>query len=106
MKDIFLNEGISESDLLALEPQWVQLTKIIDVQDTFGGIDSVSRIWWNGIQSTIDITFEDGTTYSFTHNHKLLVRESGEDFWVMCKDLTENMEIVDIYMERSNSIYV
>lgn len=101
MGKILLDEGYSVDKLVTMEPQWIELSTGVDVPDTFNDIDTVSRIWWNGIQETIAITFEDGVTYQFTPNHKLLVRDNGIDLWVMCKDITENMEIVDSTMTRS-----
>lgn len=100
MRQIFLENGYNEDKLLMMEPQWIELKLPIEVPDTFGNTEFVTRIWWNGVENTIDIEFDDGVIYSFTPNHKLLVRENNTDTWVRCDELTIDMEIVDINMER------
>jgi len=61
------------------------------------GNKEVSRIWYNGRVPTKKITLEDGNTYEFSLNHRLLVRfEDGSEDWVYVNDLKENMEIVNI----------
>lgn len=96
--DIFRNEGIDVNELAVAPPHWVELKYPVEVPVPDGENEYVSRIWWNGIQDTIDIELEDGITYSFTPNHRLLVKSLKGEVWVECKDLTCDMEIVDMNM--------
>jgi hypothetical protein len=93
---ILKNEGIDLDDLNEVCPHWIELKIPIEIYTPEGDNEFVERIWWNGVQETIDITFEDDTTYSFTPNHKLLVKTEFSNRWIAVKDITEDMEIVDI----------
>lgn len=53
------------------------------------------RVWYNGKVETRKITFEDGNTYEFSMNHKLLAKVDGKEEWVMVRDLVEGMEILE-----------
>ena len=52
--------------------------------------------YYNGPRSITEIEFEDGSTYKFTNNHKLLVNRNETEMWVEVKDLTENDDIVSV----------
>lgn len=74
--------------------QWIPLTPF--TVPTLQGDQVCDKIWFNGQQQVYDITFEDGTTYAYTGNHKLLVRhEGGETEWVQVSDLRETDDIVE-----------
>jgi hypothetical protein len=100
MRTLFSYSGYQEEDLLKMSPQWIPLKQSIFVPDTLGGTSEVSRLFWNGVEETIEIEFEDGAVYSFTANHKLLVRKNDVDSWVRCDMLEDGMDIIDIGMTR------
>jgi ribonucleoside-diphosphate reductase alpha chain len=80
-------------ELEAGDPRWFYLDEPVEVP-TSQGDAVVERIWYNGLQPTIDIEFEDGIIYSYTHNHKLKVIRSGKEYWVRCDEITEEDEVV------------
>lgn len=96
--EILRNNGIDVDALNNVPPHWIELKIPVEVPVPGGDTEFVERIWWNGVQETIEIEFEDGVTYSFTPNHRLLVKATPVDVWVECKDITSDMEIVDINM--------
>lgn len=69
----------------------------LDLKDlsvpTLAGDRKVNGLWYNGVRPTFKITFEDGSEYSYTENHKLMVTRDGENIWVMVKDLQEGDDI-------------
>ena len=65
--------------------------------NTREGIKKSNKIWYNGKQPTKTITFEDGKSYTFTNNHKLLVKTVvGEYIWARVDELSEGMEIASL----------
>lgn len=57
--------------------------------------DSVAyECYYNGPQSVTEIELEDGSTYRFTENHKLLVNRDNKKVWIEVKDLSEDDDIV------------
>jgi len=77
-------------------PGWHELITPFYVK-TLEGDQIVEKIYYNGLSSDMyEIEFEDGKTYKFTGNHKLLVKRGNIDVWVCVKDLKENDEIVEI----------
>lgn len=77
------------------QKQWIDLKNPIKVP-TYEGEDVCERIWYNGLCETIDLEFEDGNTYSFTPNHKLLAKRNGEELWIRCDELIEGDDIVQV----------
>jgi len=75
-------------------PQWIGIDAI--KVPTLNGESEVNRIWYNGKQPVIEIEFEDGNTYEFTYNHKLLVYRNGEEIWIRCDELKEGDDIINI----------
>jgi len=76
------------------------IKKGITIPTRFGD-KNVTKIWYNGKQPVREIEFEDGSSYKFTLNHKLLVKyKDGSEGWVQVADLNENMEIVEISQEQ------
>jgi hypothetical protein len=63
----------------------------LKVFDEDNALRDITAFYVNGDVSTYDIEFEDGKTYSFTGNHKLMTVSSG---WKYVADLTEEDEIV------------
>lgn len=75
---------------------WHLFNEPVKIPTRFGEKE-ISRIWYNGKVPTRKITFEDGNSYEFSLNHRLLAKmENGKEEWVYVRDLTENMEIVNI----------
>lgn len=52
--------------------------------------------YYNGPQPVTEIELEDGTSYKFTENHKLLVNRNGNNIWVEVKHLLEDDDIVSV----------
>jgi len=52
--------------------------------------------YYNGPQSVTEIEFEDGSTYKFTENHKLLVNRDDKEVWITVGELTEDDDIVSV----------
>lgn len=93
--DILNEQGFSISEIENQEPHWIELKEIVAV-DTLNGDDYCERIWFNGVQETMDITFDDGNVYTYTLNHKLLVKHiDGTTEWVRVDELQENDEIIN-----------
>ena len=87
-------------DIKAIEeqgiPSWYELPRPFYVK-TLQGDQIVERIYYNGLSSDVyEVEFEDGKSYKFTGNHKLLVKRESFDVWVYVKDLKENDEIIEI----------
>jgi len=58
--------------------------------------DSVAyECYYNGPQQVDELEFEDGSTYRFTPNHKLLVRRDGIEEYVQVSDLREGDDIIE-----------
>jgi len=77
-------------------PLWLNFKNPIKVKTRYG-YKEVYRIWYNGKKTVKKITFEDGSIYEFTDDHKLLVRlEDGLEKWVYVRDLKEGMEIIQV----------
>jgi ribonucleoside-diphosphate reductase alpha chain len=98
IRQILENDGLKIHELIELPQHWIELKLPVEVNTPKGDTEFVERIWWNGIQETTDITFEDGITYSFTPNHMLLVKTNDGNQWIKVENMTEEMEIVDINM--------
>lgn len=62
----------------------------------FANGEKAYEFYWNGYQNVTEIEFEDGNTYKFTENHKLLVERDNKKTWVCVKDLVEEDEIVSV----------
>ena len=92
---IFKDQNIDVTDIEeSKNPQWIPLNTSLQVP-TYLGVDTVSRIWYNGYSSDlIQIEFEDGNTYTYTPNHKLLVLRDNVQEWVATKDILETDEIL------------
>lgn len=75
--------------------RWVEFKKPVDVI-TRDGIREVNRIWYNGKQPTRKLTFEDGNTYEFTLNHKLLCVKDGVEQWIEAQHIDSDTEVVSV----------
>jgi hypothetical protein len=50
--------------------------------------------YYNGPMPVTEIEFEDGSTYKFTENHKLLVHRGGTEVWITVSELSEDDDII------------
>lgn len=62
--------------------------------ETMEGLEESDKIWFNGEQEVFEIEFEDGSVYSYTGNHKLLVKDFSGLVWKEVKDLLESDDIL------------
>lgn len=76
-------------------PTKVLLTKPQQIR-TENGVEDVYEVHYNGVKSTVALTFEDGSTYEFTENHRLKVNRNGAGVWVFVKDLQEGDDVVHV----------
>jgi len=76
------------------DQRWIPLKPFwLPSQD--GHRDYADKIWYNGIQETYVVTFEDGTEFECTGNHKLLVRLSNsETAWIEAQYLNGDEEVL------------
>jgi len=97
LEQIMNEQGIDHVGIeLEGKQQWIEFKQPLTIPTRFGN-KQVNNIWYNGKVQTRKITFEDGNTYEFSLNHKLLVKtDDRKEYWVQVKDLTENMEIVEM----------
>lgn len=95
--EILESQDESIQDIESKEPHWIALKEEIKVP-TITGEDVCERIWYNGIHPTRTIEFEDGVSYTYTLNHKLLVLDENsiDGIWKKVGDITED----DIIMTK------
>lgn len=93
--EILADSNIHIEEVESNEPKWLDLVQPVLVP-TAQGDSIVERIWYNGVQPTIDIEMEDGNIYSFTNNHMLKVLRGEDEVWVRCDQLTEDDELVNV----------
>lgn len=88
--------GVNHLELESKEVQgWNTLINPITIPTRKGNAE-VSRIWYNGKVPTKKITFEDGNTYEFSLNHRLLVNVDGLEKWIYVQDLTPGMDVISL----------
>jgi len=90
---ILEEQGFDKNAIEQKEPHWISLKEHINVP-TYEGDAVVEQIWYNGIKPVYEIEFEDGKTYEFTANHKLLVKNADESIWVRVDELSALTQIV------------
>ena len=94
LKDIMVEQDINFNSLEADGTErWVEFKNTIQIPTRYGD-KNVNRIYFNGKKPTKIIEFEDGKTYEFTLNHKLLCIVNGTEQWVEVKNITEEMEVL------------
>lgn len=92
-----LKENDINTDAVEKEnkPHWIHITPF--KVPTLNGEQTSNKIWFNGKQEIYEIEFEDGNKYSYTGNHKLLVKcKNGKQEWKQVRYLTEDDEIVSV----------
>lgn len=58
------------------------------------GVETSTVLRYNGYQDLYKITFEDGSVYSFTPNHKLKIIEKGNPEWHFVGDLDDGDAVI------------
>lgn len=96
MADLLTAGGVDIASIESLGmKEWIDLKTPV-VVPTLDGNREVTKVWYNGVEPVVEIEFEDGKTYKYTKNHKLLVNRNGVTEWVMVGDLTGDEDIVDV----------
>ena len=60
-----------------------------------GQPEEIVKLYYNGVAEVDELTFEDGSTLSFTKGHRLLVDRGDEKLWLMVSEIQEGDEIVE-----------
>ena len=74
------------------EQMWIPIEPIR--VDTMNGPRTSDKIWFNGVQETYKVTYEDGTSYEYTKNHQLLVQCDGAHEWITVGELKDGDEVI------------
>lgn len=93
LREIFLEEGYSEEDILSLfmDGSWLTPKRKIEVYDENNEVQRVAKLFVNGISDNVyDLEDENGKIWSFTGNHKLKTREG----WKRVDEITIKDEII------------
>jgi len=93
--DIFKINNIDLSSKINERREWYTLITPIKVLDNTGEYKSINKLFINGYEQTLKLTFDDGYIIECTPNHKFLLK-SGE--WKQAKDLTETDELEDKFI--------
>ncbi len=95
MEEILIEKGIDFEKIEASGIHgWRTFNSPLTIPTRHGDKEIV-RVWYNGKVETRKITFEDGNTYEFSLNHKLLVKENGKELWKEVRDLRMGDDIVE-----------
>jgi intein/homing endonuclease len=93
-RDIMDENGI---DWRAIEQtndkRWIPLKPFL-LPSYDGHIGNSNKIWYNGHAETYTISFEDGSTFECTKDHKLLVRMGGLEVWIEASNLIGDEDVV------------
>lgn len=85
------------------EGEFLPIISELKVFDENNKLQPITNLYMNGYKDTTEITFEDGSTYYFTENHKLKTKEG----WKKVKDITEDDEIISFNKDKRNSyVYI
>ena len=101
ISDIFDENGIDVNELEKekVSNKWFSLKKEMFVPDVDGENRKITKLYANGYANTKKITFEDGTNFEATYEHKVLVLdEENPEFgvWKKIEDLKENDKIIQL----------
>lgn len=95
MNNINLNEKLNEYR------KWYDTIINIHVLDKNGDYKKINKLFINGYEQTIKLTFDDGFMIECTPNHKFLLK-SGE--WKQARDLTEFDEFDETFYKKPKKI--
>lgn len=96
-EEIFSLNGINLHHKINSYREWYDVMYPIKVVDKNGDYKNINKLFINGYEQTIKLTFDDGYSVECTPNHKFLLK-SGE--WKQAKDLTENDELNDDFTKK------
>ncbi len=88
-EEIFKLNNIDLSKKINEYREWYSVVTPIKVLDKNGDWKNINKLFVNGYEQTIKLTFDSGYIIECTPNHKFLLK-SGE--WKQAKDLTQNDE--------------
>lgn len=91
-EQIFELNGIDLSEKINEYREWYNMDTDLYAIDKNGDQKRITKLFVNGIEETIKLTFNDGYKIECTPNHKFLLK-SGE--WKQAKDLLESDELED-----------
>lgn len=97
-EEIFKLNGIDLSKKTHEFREWYEIQLPIKVLDMNGDWKSINKLFINGYEQTIKLTFDDGYIIECTPNHKFLLK-NGE--WKQAKDLTDLDELDDTFYKKS-----
>lgn len=96
-EDIFKLNNINLSEKINESREWYDCLTSIKVLDKNGEYKDVKKLFVNGFEETISMTFDDGFVVECTPNHKFLMK-SGK--WKSAKDITESDEFDDLFTKK------
>ena len=87
METIFKTHGgINLSEKSNERREWYELLNPLKVYDHNNELQDITKLFINGIEDTITITFEDEYIFECTPDHKILLKDGS---WKKAKDLTD-----------------
>ena len=87
---LFSLNGHNLEDYQDAEREWLEPTIDLQVPDQNGDMQLVTKLFVNGLASSVTLTFEDGCSITCTPNHKLMTSNRG---WVEASQLSVEDEI-------------
>jgi ribonucleotide reductase alpha subunit len=91
MEELFLLNGITKTEISSMvEGTWITPSQDIKVFDMNNELQDITKLYYNGEVEVFEVEFEDGMTYKFTGNHKLLTTQG---IWKRVDELNEADEI-------------
>jgi hypothetical protein len=91
MAEIFEASGLNPLD--HDQGTWLVPHGNLGVYDENGDVQLITGLYVNGVYETYDLTDEQGNTYSFTAEHKVLVKGKG---WTRVDALVEGDDVVTL----------
>lgn len=88
--EIFKENNINLSEKINERREWYDMTVAIKVLDKNGDWKRITKLFLNGREQTLKLTFDDGYRLECTPNHKFLLK-SGD--WKQAADLTYQDEL-------------
>ena len=79
------------------EKMWFEPIKDISVQDCNGNLQKITKLYYNGMDVTKTLCFDDGDEFSATLDHKILIKDNNNPeygMWKSLNEISENDEII------------